>query len=359
MFGMMLRFTMAPKLARLSLVVIFYLVFHSKAFAISHDELTLNGMASNWVLNNELYVGTLYLEATANTTDSILQASGRKRMEFRITTDKWRQRNFSKTWSRSISINIDDATQKQFSREIIRFSNMLKGPLLYGDKVTIDFTPRKHTRVYINDVQVFFTSKSAFFNAILSAWIGARPPSTDFKKQILQLDESNPDVQDAMGRYDYIRPDLEIQRKKEIQSWVAKPKKKVAPKPKPAPAPVTTPAPAPAATPAPAPAAIPTPSPVATPAPVPAATPAPAPAAIPTPSPVATPAPAPASTPAPAPAATPAPAPVATPAPTLVATPEAESVPIQETKTPEIATETVKKDTSAFDALLDEMDGGQ
>lgn len=226
-------------------------LFHSShSHAINHDELTLNGMSSHWVLNNELYVGALFLESKANTTEAIMTLSGRKRMEFRITTDKWRSRSFKKTWARSISINIDDADQKEYSNEIIRFSNMLKGPLLYGDKITIDYTPRKHTRVFLNNIQIFYTSNSDFFHAILSAWIGARPPSSDFKNNILVLNKSNLDVQDAMGRYDYIRPDLENQRKKEIESWVKskpapKPAAKPAPKPAPKPiAPVSAPKPA-------------------------------------------------------------------------------------------------------------------
>jgi hypothetical protein len=213
--------TPCNQLVKIILSALLALGLSAKAFAINHDELSMNGIASNWVLNNELYVAALFLETLESDPQKIFDASGRKRMEFRITTDKWRERNFKKTWARSISINVDDATQKLYSREIIRFSNMLKGPLLYGDKVTIDYTPRKHTRAYINGVQVFYTSKSAFFNALLSAWIGARPPSSDFKTQILKIDRSNMDTQDVLSRYDFIRPDLENQRKKEIQAWVA------------------------------------------------------------------------------------------------------------------------------------------
>jgi len=227
-----------------------------QASAITHDDLDLSGISSYWNLNNEMYVGTLWLQVPASTPEGIEQAPGLKRMEFRITADKWRQRNFAKIWARSISINNAPEFQQKYGKQIQAFSNMLKGPLLYGDKVTIDFTPDKGLKTKVNETVLFSHPDEAFFNGLVRVWTGPRPPSSDFKEAILRINHSDLATQDDIARYDYIAPDLVGKRNKEIAAWVvvAKPKPKKKPKPKPVvkAAPVVKPKP-PAPVPAPSP----------------------------------------------------------------------------------------------------------
>lgn len=193
--------------------------------AQKHDELTMNGIASFWLLNTEIYAAALYLESPKDTVEAILYAPGHKRMEMRIVAEKWRKRNFAKTWRQAIIINNDKETQQALLKEITAFTQIAKGPLLYGDKITIDYTPSQGTVVKINDTEMLTVKNELFFNALVRTWIGPRPPTSDFKNYILKLDSSDLVTNDLLGFYDYIRPNMEGKRFKETAAWKSSKKK--------------------------------------------------------------------------------------------------------------------------------------
>ncbi len=236
-------FTKFPKLsARSSILgsILSIVLLSNFSHASAHDDLKLSGIASYWNLNNEIYVGTIRLESPVSSAQSILEAPGLKRLEFKVTQDKWRQRNFAKTWSRSIIINNDSDFQTKYGTEINKFSNMLKDALLYGDKVTVDLTPNEGVTATVNDITLFKTNKSGFFNGLINVWVGPRPPSTTFKQEIIKLSSSSTN---NIARYEQIVPAKTEQRKNAIAAWVEPPKKKTK-KAKPAPVKATTPKPA-------------------------------------------------------------------------------------------------------------------
>lgn len=208
----------SPVLAKVALLLSF-LCFSVASQALSHSELNMNGIASYWSLSSEIYAAALYMEEPHDTEDGILYAPGLKRMEMRVVADKWRERSFAKIWTQAIIINNDKEIQQALVKEIAEFTRMPKGPFLYGDKITIDYTPGDGTRVKVNDTELLHIENELFFNALLRTWIGARPPSTEFKDYILKLDESDLVVSDLLGFYDHIEPDLQVKRYKETAAW--------------------------------------------------------------------------------------------------------------------------------------------
>jgi periplasmic protein TonB len=131
---------------------------------------------------------------------------------------------------------------------------------------------------------------------ILNTWIGTRPPTSEFKRDILKMPKDKAGT-DLLARFDSTRPS--DGRRKTIVSWGGKIEE---PAPAPAPAPVAAPEPKPkkpevvaVVANKPEPEAKPKPEPREAPAVVAAPTPAPAPAPVaPAPRPTPTPKPAPA-----------------------------------------------------------------
>jgi len=255
----------------------------------AHDKLPMTGIADLWQLRHEVYIGALYLPAAAKTPEDVLAIDGPKRMELRITAEKLSPRQWGEIWNQAININNagkDDL--KGITDDVIAFTGLLKESLTNGDRITIDYTPKAGVDITLDGTVLYKSRNDRLFNALVRAWVGSRPPSTDFKRNIVTL-PTDAESKDLIDRYSVVLP--EDSRKAEIATWV-KGDSKVAEKTKPEPKPETKSEPKVAAAPVPVPApklVIPPPAPTPTPAaPVavakPAPTPAPAPAA-PTPQP--------------------------------------------------------------------------
>lgn len=153
----------------------------------SFDDIPLNGLASFVQLRKEYYIGGLYLESLSQEdSGAIFSFSGRKRMEMRITIDKWSPRRFAQQWNQAILINNDQELQAKYADEILKFGDMMKDDLVAGDRITIDMDSNG-TIVYINSNRMFGVKDKEFFDVLLNTWIGPRPPSSEFKNNILTL----------------------------------------------------------------------------------------------------------------------------------------------------------------------------
>ena len=202
------------------ILMIFALVISSLAYSQADedfDNLVLNGMASHWVLTQELYIGTLFLPEKENTPAAIRALNGKKRMEMRVSTSSWRQRSFRSTWLQLISVNNTPDAINNVANEIQQFTELVEGKLTYGDIIQVDLLPEKGVEVYINNVLLQKTPKTEFFGVLLNCWIGGTPPSSDFKRNILTR-ASGDNAADLALRYQLTVP--EEGRKELINSWV-------------------------------------------------------------------------------------------------------------------------------------------
>ncbi len=181
-----------------------------------HDELTMNGIAAHWALGREYYIATLFLPDISNDPETIFSMVGPKRMEIKVTNEKWSPRRFGQMWNQAILINNTQGDLNNMSGAIIAFTALAKDDLLYGDRMLIDYTPGKGTRVSINGTKLMTTGREKFFNLLLSTWVGRRPPSSEFKSDILSMSDSD-ESRDLISRQQVVLP--ETGRAKQVAAW--------------------------------------------------------------------------------------------------------------------------------------------
>ncbi|MBB3047400.1 protein TonB [Litorivivens lipolytica] len=151
------------------------------------DGMSLRGLAVYQQLRTDYYIGGLYLPQPASTPDDAFFMPGPKRMDLRVVTESWSDRRFSQQWNQLILINNSQDIQQAQQDNIIAFATMLKDDLRAGDHITIDLLPEQGTVVKLNGTTLMKTADAEFFNLLLSCWIGARPPSSGFKQDILSI----------------------------------------------------------------------------------------------------------------------------------------------------------------------------
>lgn len=179
----------------------------------AHDGLVLNGLASYAELKRPFYIAALYLETSETSAESILQSEQRMVMEMAVTAKRWSPRRFSGQWSKALIVNNELDELQRFDKQIIEFNDILKGSLGVGDRITIERTESGATLIAVNDVELMAVEKPGFFILCLRTWIGARPPSTDFKTGLLSA-EIDAEVE---GLFLALTPDES--RRAEVAAW--------------------------------------------------------------------------------------------------------------------------------------------
>lgn len=151
------------------------------------DDLTMNGLASYQKLSTDYFIAALFLESMSSDPDEIVNMPGLKRMELRVVNDSWSPRRFSKEFKNGILLSNSPEFLEDLTTQIQSFTGAVKNDLIKGDRIIIDMYPERHTTIYLNNKRVFRTINNNFFYALLNTWIGSKPPSTEFKNDILKL----------------------------------------------------------------------------------------------------------------------------------------------------------------------------
>jgi protein TonB len=73
----------------------------------------------------------------------------------------------------------------RFDDAFVQFNNLPKETFKVGDQIVIDSFPEGATVVSVNGTTMLSVAKSGFFELLVSTWIGDKPPSSDFKANIL------------------------------------------------------------------------------------------------------------------------------------------------------------------------------
>ncbi|MDB6060547.1 MAG: hypothetical protein JWM78_650 [Verrucomicrobiaceae bacterium] len=220
-----------------------------------NGDLSINGIASFEQLRKEYYVGALYLGWPGHDAAAIANMPGKKRMELHITADRWPALRFAQMLNQLITINNPSAIINANALDIVAFSSIPKGDLVEGDQLIIELTANNTTLVSLNGVTALRTDNAALFTMLLNTWVGQRPPSSEFKRDILDLPKDKTGA-DLVARFNTVHPN--DARKKVIAGWGFKTESEAAvasatsavtaaapsaaPHPTPPPAPVSAPA---------------------------------------------------------------------------------------------------------------------
>lgn len=204
---------------RLALILVTVLAgcwLNAATAAQTVDNMTLNGMSTYSELLEPYYIGALYLEAPSNDPAVILDSQARRRLELRVTAQDYSPRRFSVQWTQALLINTPQETLNNLDDAFVQWLNIAQHGLTRGDQVVVDGYPDGHSEVRVDGVEIFRVRQPGFLNMLLGAWIGKRPPSSDFKNDMLNM------TYDAkvVAEYDSLGPTK--QRVASVKGWSSK-----------------------------------------------------------------------------------------------------------------------------------------
>jgi len=181
--------------------------------------LSINGLATYNNLSKDYYVAALYLSEPESDAQKILNSKQHKQMKLLVTANRWSPRAWTKQWQDNIAIN-NELPHEALQEKLGSFTTILKGNLLAGDLILIDYESSLGTQVFINQQRVLVSSDMALFNALLATWIGNLPPSRNFKNRILSLAIDKQAIADTQNLY---RTQVSEKRINDIKLWLFTP----------------------------------------------------------------------------------------------------------------------------------------
>ena len=153
----------------------------SESFKAEGKNLRLTGVGLLRYWGFKAYTGALYLEK-GTPVDSIL-ADTAKRIEleyFRAIKGK----DFGPATDKSIAKNVDPQTYERL-RPQIDYHNSLYEDVQPGDRYSLTYIPGRGTELALNGKPKGIVEGAEFAQAVFSIWLGPKPISNSFKKQIL------------------------------------------------------------------------------------------------------------------------------------------------------------------------------
>jgi len=156
-------------------------VFFSDNYAAENKKLNLTGVGLLRYFGFKAYTGALYLEEGAPVDDVLSDTAKRIELEyFRSFNGK----DFGPATDKSIAKNVDSKTLKQL-RPQIDYHNSLYEDVQPGDRYSLTYIPGRGTELALNDEPKGLIEGADFAAAVFAIWLGSKPMSESFKKQIL------------------------------------------------------------------------------------------------------------------------------------------------------------------------------
>jgi protein TonB len=176
-------------------------------------ELILNGSTVYSDLGRDQFVAALFTETVHNSPQVIQTLDSEKRMEVRILNN-YSKRRWINLWMQSISINNSRENFSDSAEELIALMQAAKSAPQKGDVLEYLFSPQSGTSMRFNGTELISDLSGEVFGLLLRTWIGAIPPSTSFKEELL----GNQRNQEARDLLENLTPDK--QRIALAASWI-------------------------------------------------------------------------------------------------------------------------------------------
>ena len=152
--------------------------------AAAQTDLLMNGSSVYSDLGRDQFAAALYLETRQNNGDIAHSMQGAKRMEVRVLNNYSKRRWFN-LWMQSISINNSRESFSQSAQDLISLMQAAKSAPQKGDFIEYLSSPDRGTSMRFNGTQLITGLPNEVFGLLLHTWIGAIPPTTSFKDEIL------------------------------------------------------------------------------------------------------------------------------------------------------------------------------
>lgn len=150
--------------------------------SVGDTTLVLNGMGLRKKAVFKVYVGALYLAQKSADPVAILAADAPRRMVMHFLRDVGRDRLVD-AWKEGFAGNAPQA-QTRLAREIERFLSFWQD-VRDGEEVTMTYLPGKGTTVAFGGRELGTIEGKEFADALLSVWLGPKPPSEELKAGLL------------------------------------------------------------------------------------------------------------------------------------------------------------------------------
>ena len=155
---------------------------------IADTRLSLNGAGIRSKFIFDIYVGALYLDKPASTTEAALNSTGANRVRMVFLYDEVSKEKLTSGWSDGFENNLSESELTGLKSKINAF-NQLFETAHKGDIIDLDYVPDKGTHVYYNSKLRGIIEGKAFNTALLKIWLGEEPADETLKAGMLGQDE--------------------------------------------------------------------------------------------------------------------------------------------------------------------------
>ena len=156
-------------------------VYYRDSHVVDNKKLELTGVGLLRYWGFKAYTGAFYLEQGAPIDDVLADRAKRIELEyFRPLKGK----DFGPATNKSIAKNVDSNTFERL-RPRIDYHNSLYEDVRPGDRYSLTYIPGRGTELALNGEPKGLIEGSDFAAAVFSIWLGPKPISDSFKRQIL------------------------------------------------------------------------------------------------------------------------------------------------------------------------------
>lgn len=165
----------------------------------NNESVELLGIGLFHELRNDIYVGSLMVPDNIKSVDGLFDPYLAKRMSLRFLSP-YSPRQVTRHWKERLAMNNARESWRPYTKEIIQFTSVFKQNFETGDEINLDYIPGKGTEVRLNGTLFQTIEAPQFYDLLLNVWLGATPPTQDFKKTI-RGDFTKISKDDLWGRY--------------------------------------------------------------------------------------------------------------------------------------------------------------
>jgi hypothetical protein len=156
-------------------------IYYDESYMVDNRKLNLIGVGLLRYWGFKAYTGAFYMEEGAPINGASSDTAKRIELEyFRSIKGK----DFGPATNKSISKNVDSKTFERL-RSRIDYHNSLYEDVQPGDRYSLTYVPGEGTELSLNGEYKGIIEGSDFAAAVFSIWLGPKPISKSFKKQIL------------------------------------------------------------------------------------------------------------------------------------------------------------------------------
>lgn len=150
--------------------------------------LVLNGAGIRAKFIFDIYVGALYLTRTSSDPKQIIDSPAPKRITMYFVYGKIKKKTMTDAWDDAFDDALDKAAYQALKTRIAQFDSFFPD-IDKGDKVVIDFVPKRGAVISINGQRKGVVTGDDFQRALLRIWLGDSPADESLKKGMLGISE--------------------------------------------------------------------------------------------------------------------------------------------------------------------------